>query len=208
MHFRNLLLQLERRKRNRFITGHKIRYLTKSSDFKDLRVAVENSANDLYGTDVKNAASVAFAAVGIGGSGGTGSDSQQDLKTNPGNDFIICTDEDYSALYLLDGNGNILKNPLSGTDIQSKPSIPIVDGKHVVFVRAVKFTIYIWIGLPGHPQNRIIGKALSGEVQLFQKMVQNNLVLKSEAEDRIHVYSYDISKWQEFELYNPSTARE
>ncbi|MBK7094082.1 MAG: M4 family metallopeptidase [Saprospiraceae bacterium] len=183
-----------------------IHYLTKSSDFKDLRVAIENSANDLYGTDTKNAASAAFAAVGIGGSGGTGSNNQQDLKTNPGSDYIICTDEDYSALYLLDGTGKILKNPLSGTDIQSKPSITD-DGKHVVFVGIDNKIHYIYLEWPsGTPAEQIIQESPVWRSAVISKDGSKIAALKTEQEKKIHVYSYDISQWEEFELYNPSTA--
>ncbi|MGE5355217.1 MAG: M4 family metallopeptidase [Deltaproteobacteria bacterium] len=184
-----------------------VHYLTKSSDFKDLRVAIENSAADLYGNDVKNAASTAFAAVGIGGSGGSGSSHQQDLKTNPGNDYVICTDEDYGALYLLDGNGTLLKNPLSNTDVLSKPSITD-DGKHVVFVGTDKKIHYIKMDWPsGNGTEEIISNQAIWRTAAISKDGSKIAALKDEVENKVHVWSYLLQKWQEFELYNPSTAQ-
>ena len=184
-----------------------IHYLTKSSDFKDLRVAIESSANELYGTATKDAASSAFAAVGIGPSGGTGSENQQDLKTNPGDDYIICADEDFSALYLLDGNGNIIKNPLTATDVESKPSITD-DGKHVVFVGTDKKIHYIYLEWPsGNPTEEIIQSSPIWRNAVISKDGSKIAALQSDQENKVHVYSYDLGQWQEFELYNPSTAQ-
>lgn len=186
-----------------------IHYLTKSSDFKDLRVAVENSANDLYGTDVKNAASAAFAAVGIGGSGGTGSDNQQDLKTNPGNDYIICVDKsEYGIkLYYVEDNGVTGPDILSNQHIMSKLSVTD-DGKHIIFVGYDNKIHYIYIDwINGNATEQIIQESPVWRSAVISKDGSKIAALKSEQENKIHVYSYDIAKWEEFELYNPSTAQ-
>ena len=185
-------------------------YLTKSSDFKDLRLAIENAASALYDNETKNAASEAFEAVGIGSSGGSGSTDLQDLQLNPGNDYVLCTNEDLNAIYLLDGNGNILKNPLTSTEIQSKPSVTD-DGNHIVFVGTDDKIHYIYcedwsklnfkeLFLEDNPQpiwrNAVISKDGS-------KLA----ALKSSLENIVHIYSFDLQKWQSFELKNPSTAQ-
>jgi Zn-dependent metalloprotease len=76
-------------------------YLVKSSQFIDMRNAVEKAATDLFGagsTEV-NAAKSAFDQVGIGGGGGD--DHQDDIDPNNGADFILATDESESDLYFV-----------------------------------------------------------------------------------------------------------
>jgi bacillolysin len=182
-------------------------YLTKSSDFKDLRVAVESAASALYDNDTKNAVSEAFEAVGIGSSGGSGSTDLQDLQLNPGSDYVLCTDEDFSAIYLLDGSGNILKNPLTQTDIQSKPSVTD-DGRHIIFVgtdEKIHYIYYNWA--QGTFTESIIESNPIWRNAVISKDGSKLAALKSTLENKIHIYSFDLEKWQSFELKNPSTAQ-
>ncbi len=182
-------------------------YLTKSSDFKDLRVAIENAASALYDNETKNAASEAFEAVGIGSSGGSGSTDLQDLQLNPGNDYVLCTDGDFSGLYLLDGNGNILKNPLTQTDIQSKPSVTD-DGKHIVFVGTDEKIHYIYYNWGQNTfSESIIESNPIWRNAVISKDGSKLAALKSSLENIVHIYSFDLQKWQSFELKNPSTAQ-
>ena len=121
-------------------------YLTRNSQFLDLRIAVARAAADLFGEDAERAANEAFAAVGIGpdpdqGGGGTtgggtptdGGDYENDLPANPGERFLLLTDSDLSALYLATEEGNIIENPYAEVAISSKPSITD-DGTLAVFV--------------------------------------------------------------------------
>ncbi|OAV42569.1 M4 family metallopeptidase [Lewinella sp. 4G2] len=118
-------------------------YLTRSSRFIDLRLAVARAALDLYGADAELAANTAFANVGIGGpvdtggGGGTtpeqGGDYENDLSVNPGDRFILLTDTDRSALYLADEGGNILANPLATVAPGSRPSVTD-DGTLALFI--------------------------------------------------------------------------
>ncbi|HNC37082.1 MAG TPA: M4 family metallopeptidase, partial [Saprospiraceae bacterium] len=88
--------------------GEKVYYyaltklLTRSSNFKDLRAAIEKSCTDLYNNtpDVLASAKTGFDRVGIGSSGGNGgSTGNRILKTNPGQEYIVCTDENQNGLY-------------------------------------------------------------------------------------------------------------
>ena len=112
-------------------------YLTRSSGFNELRNAVERSASDLYDSNVVNAASQAFSDVGIGSAPST--NFEQDITPNQGANLLLSStlisgSNDLDAIFVDDlDTGEIIFNPLSGTDHQSKPSITD-DGSRVVFV--------------------------------------------------------------------------
>lgn len=181
-------------------------YLTKSSKFVDLRVAIEQSANDLYGADVKNAASSAFTAVGIGESGGGDPPNQSDLSINPGNDYIVCTDENQNALYLFDGSAQLISNPLSNTPIQSKPSISD-NGTEIVFVGQDEKIHYININWQtGDVNEDIIQNQAIWRNVIISKDGEHLAALTSEIENKIHVYNFNLGKWKDFELKNPTSA--
>ncbi len=104
--------------------------LTANAQFIDLRLAIISSANTLYGATEANAAASAFDQVGI--LGGSGSSDPTDYTSNPGDDFVIATDADKSALYIYDGS-NVYG--LTNDPILSRPSITD-DGAFILYVAA------------------------------------------------------------------------
>jgi len=116
------------------------RYLTKSSQFIDARLAVVQAAQDLYGANVANRARAAFDAVEI--FDGNGTNNQTDVDINPGDDLILFTTENQNDLYIADGNGNLIFAPLTEQDPLSVPSITD-DGTEIVFVNQDHKLYYI-----------------------------------------------------------------
>lgn len=113
-------------------------YLTRSSQFLDLRAAVAQAAGDLYGQTEVNAAINAFNTVGIGsgGNGGTVDDNQDDLEVNPGQEFVLYTEGTNNNLYVRNAETlELFANPLTNNDPLSKPSITD-DGTLIVFVNS------------------------------------------------------------------------
>jgi Zn-dependent metalloprotease len=106
-------------------------YLTKSSKFIDLRIAVLQSAGDLYGNTEVDAAAAAFNTVEIGE--GEGGNYEEEVIENPGSDFLVFSDEQRSQLILTTSDGTVLANPLSSTAPISRPSVTD-DGTSIVFV--------------------------------------------------------------------------
>ena len=104
--------------------------LTANAQFIDLRLAIIQSANQLYGTSEANAAASAFDQVGIVGD--TGSGTPGDYESNPGQDFIVLTDAEKSALYYYD-NGSVYG--LTSDPILSRPSVTD-DGAFILYVAA------------------------------------------------------------------------
>lgn len=110
-------------------------YLTRSSRFLDLRAAVVQACLDLYSQADANAAITAFNTVGIGSgsTGGTPTDTQEDLTANPGESFVLYTDGSNNNLYIRTPEGESVANPLTTLDPLSKPTVTD-DGSAVVFV--------------------------------------------------------------------------
>ncbi|MCC6459855.1 MAG: M4 family metallopeptidase, partial [Saprospiraceae bacterium] len=110
-------------------------YLVKSSQFVDLRIAVEQAATDLYGNAVSNAASAAFAAVGIGDNGGQPSGNYLgQLSPNPGDDLILCVSNNNQNLDIALTDGTVLGS-IYTDGLRNRPSISD-DGSQVAFVNA------------------------------------------------------------------------
>jgi Zn-dependent metalloprotease len=180
-------------------------YLTASSEFVDFRKAAIRSAIDLYGEGqtaqiVRNA----FDEVGITDSSSGG--HEEDIDTNPGQDYIVLSDTDLSALYLADGAGNIITNPFSTTAPISKISFTD-NGQYGVFVGDDYKVHLITIDFNSGTYNQI--ELLDDPVYRNAAISKDGgllAVLAKELDNRIYVYSFDAAQWQEFTLYNYFTG--
>lgn len=108
-------------------------YLVKSSQFIDMRNAVERAATDLHGANSPEvtAARSAFDMVGIGA--GQGGDHQDDFEVNPGADFVLATDAAESDLYWVPPSNPSQFVKLNVPAPQSLPSFTD-DGTAAVYV--------------------------------------------------------------------------
>ena len=177
-------------------------YLTKSSQFKDLRVAVEKAATDIHGSGSSEVAAVntAFDAVGISSTGGGGS-YQDDLNINPGDHFLLTADQQYQNIYLFPlntGQGVVL----SSSGVRNKPSITD-DGSGIVFVAGDK-TIHalIWNGST-YEESVIQNEAIWRNVAV-SKDGSRIAALDDTQDNSIWVFDFGRAEWKEFELYNPT----
>ncbi|MFK8006458.1 MAG: M4 family metallopeptidase [Saprospiraceae bacterium] len=182
-------------------------YLVKSSQFVDLRNAVVQAANDLYGSTEVNAANAAFDAVGIGqGAGGT---YQNDVNLNDGDERILHSDAGLDNLYLADLAGTNLADPqLSLTNVTSKPSITD-DGKVIVFVddeNNLKFIDIDWV--TGDVLEDYLENNPTGEWRNIAISKDGNRIaaVRTTAENIIWVFDFNLGAWNDFELYNPTTS--
>jgi Zn-dependent metalloprotease len=185
-------------------------YLVKSSQFIDMRLAVEKAAADLHGATSAEVLSVrsAFDAVGIGA--GQGGNYEDDLEVNEGDDFIIATDEQESDLYWIPPSnpGQFVKLQVPAP--QSRPSFTD-DGTDCVYVDQSDNLILIhfdWsaglnynvFNLEDNPQGgwRNIVVSKDGEKIAFTT---------SELTNEIWVYDFTSNTSQNFILFNPTTAQ-
>lgn len=181
-------------------------YLTKSSQFTDLRIAVVQAAADLHGensTEV-NAAKAAFDAVGI--TEGAETPTTPELPANQGKDYILVynTDPaDPNSLYIVDPATNEFE-PISQTKLKSKPSVTD-DGTAVIFVAAdarLKF-----ISLEDFTEDYLNEDPIWHNVVVSKD--GNRLAAVSINQDS-RIYVADLSKEngdiKEFLLYNPTST--
>ncbi len=189
-------------------------YLTRSSQFKDLRNAVIKSANDLYSgnPNVATQAAISFDQVGIEGQGET--DYEQEVEVNPGDDLLLFADAELSNLYMINITQNeFLFNPLTMTDVYSKPSITD-DGENIVFVgedRKVHLIEINWSGTtPTMQESILIEDAIWDNIVIAKdaSRLAGTFMLvspESDAQNRsIWVYDFGQQAQQVFELYNPT----
>lgn len=108
-------------------------YLVKSSKFTDLRIAVLQASNDLYGATVAQAAASAFDVVGIVGNQPSGN-YQGQLNPNPGDEYVLCVSDNGLSLDLAVGTGQLLGS-IYNEGVQSRPSISD-NGGQIVFVNS------------------------------------------------------------------------
>ena len=181
------------------------KYLFKSAQFVDCRIAVEQAAGDLYGSAEVTAAQNAFSAVGIGAGSGTNSQTNSDM--NPGDDFILMTDDDYNNLYIYTPDGTPIANPLSSISPLSRPSVTD-DGSAVVYIaedntmRAINIDWQMSTVAPliiqSDPMWRNVAVSKDG---------RHLAALTTDNDNELWIYDYDLAEWKTFDLFNPTTGQ-
>ena len=180
-------------------------YLTSSSGFSGLRVALEESAKDLYGENSLEHRSVlgGLEEVGIV----VEQIEEEVTYTYEGSDFILFHDknsEDPATLYLTDPTGSEFYTEISQTEIYGKPSIS-ADGFFVCFIDK-KFNL---IGITIDDLENVYEYTLSetgdwNSVSISKD--KSKVALTTFSDKNIHVYDFNSQEWKLFELYTPTTA--
>lgn len=180
-------------------------YLTKSSQFIDLRLAVIQAAKDLYGdgSNEVTQAMNAFASVGIGE--GQGNTNDPTLPDNPGDEYVLVYNTDLgdaNTLYRSNLDYSLVE-PLTTTELISRPSVTD-DGSGAVFV-AGDNTLHAIITTPGEQPDEFVIQ----EENIWSNAViskdGNRLAAVTNYEDTsIYVYDFDSKTWAKFHLYNPT----
>ena len=181
-------------------------YLTRSSEFIDLRIAVVDASRTLYNEQVADAARAAFDAVGIIGE--SGGDYTEDLEPNPGLDFILAVDEDLSAVNLVDNQGETLTTtPIITSGVVSPLSVTD-DGTLIVYIdgnRRIRSIDIDWT----------TGDVLPGPISENNPIWHNVAISRDglklaattqERNDSIYVFDLLRGSFMIYELSNPTTA--
>lgn len=179
------------------------KYLVSTSNFADLRKAVEQSANDLYGDQVKNVASQAFQTVGITGSGTT---NVSDSEVNPGEDLIVFTTESQQNVYIAKASDGtiVINNPLSEKTLRSVPSVTD-NGEIIVFVdneKKISLVVINW-------ENQTAQEGYISEEQIWRNVVVSKdgkrlAAVTDQLEPAIFVYDFTTEQGKTFPLVNPT----
>jgi bacillolysin len=183
------------------------RYLTRTSRFIDLRLAVIQSATDLFGASSPEVAAArrAFDEVGIrdtNSGGNPPTPKPAPLPTNPGEDFLLV----FGA-----GNRAMLSTPLSPLNFRSlvstvcthKPSVTD-DGKYVVWVDQSDRLIRSMELAKGDPSTQFVSREPIWENVAISKDGKKLAAITVNQDKTIWVYSYEKQQWKSFTLYNPT----
>ncbi len=194
-------------------------YLTASSEFVDLRRALLNSANDLFGSVESQAVAAAFDAVGI--VEGIGNDDPDDdpdddvedqLPTISGDEFLLTVNTDdndrndfneVNSLYLIDLTAQQFQ-AISTSTVQRKPTVTD-DGGTAFFITEDE-TIQGIDLVPPYNEQTISEESLWSNLSISKD--GNRLAIISNQEQPeiwIADLTRDTDNFVRFELYNPTT---
>ncbi len=179
-------------------------YLTKSSRFVDLRNAVVQAADDLYGTAEVDAAKNAFSAVGIGE--GSGTTTQEDAGVNPGDDLIAFFNLAKDELNIVDEtvNTTFLGNPVVSGGLLSRISVTD-DGSEMVVIGQDRLMYYITVNWDSGDVNvSVLSSDPIWRNVVISKDGEHIAALFDDETPRIWVYNFASQNQREYELYNPT----
>ncbi|GAB3689327.1 hypothetical protein GCM10027592_05560 [Spirosoma flavus] len=178
------------------------KYLVRTSQFLDLRLAVVKAAGDLYGATGAevNAAKAAFDAVGITESTQTNPGKQPDVPVANGQDLILLTKTTDSRLYATTVGSQQLtvKSTLA---LKHRPSVTD-DGKFAYYVTSDKRIRAV--NLTGTASETVISNETIWSNVAISKDGTKLAALTDNQDASIYVYSYAKQKWTQFRLYNPT----
>ncbi|WP_143436587.1 M4 family metallopeptidase [Hymenobacter crusticola] len=181
-------------------------YLTRSSQFLDLRLGVIQAATDLYGassTEV-NAARAAFDAVGI--LNGTSQPTPgHNLPINPGQDYILSYDTDASTqgTWFISNTEASNFSRLSNTEAISKPSITD-QGNVAVFVDATHRIRALQ--LSNSPTESIVQNQPIWSNAVISKDGSKLAAVTMAKDTSIYVFNLKTNQMARYKLYLPTTA--
>ncbi|MDO9256390.1 MAG: M4 family metallopeptidase [Bacteroidales bacterium] len=196
--------QVTREKAEKVFFRALFNYLTRSSQFIDLRLTVIQAATDLYGSTSAEvtAAKNAFDQVGI--TDGTATNVENPIPVNPGSDYILLVNTyalDPYSLYVSNTIGTQF-TPISLTPVNSRPSV-MDDGSGAVFVTGDKTIQGINLTSP-YDEFPMQSQAIWGNVAI-SKEGEKIAAVTNAPDSTIWVYSFQKEKWAYFHLYNPGT---
>jgi len=177
-------------------------YLTPTSKFLDFRIAVIQSAKDLYGAADAQLVAGAFDKVGILEDTGS-SNKPAELPTNPGQQGLLLANLDMTDRYGIYKTTNYSSfTPVSTSRIINRPSITD-DGSLVVFInereviRALDLTKGDEVSVSSDAGYSGVAISRDGNRLAF---------VTSDEDGLIYVYDFVSGKMANFRLYNPTTG--
>lgn len=183
-------------------------YLTVSSQFIDLRLAVIQSAADLHGADSPEVQAVQNAYDTVGITDGAPTDTGNDIPTAQGDDFILSLDirdTDENTLYISDTQATEYF-PLTTTRVFRKPSVAD-DGSFAIFVTEDNTVNAVTLDRNNPEETVLSDQSIWAAVALSKDGTKLAAVLNDES-NIIFISDLVTGDFQEFELYNPTTSND
>lgn len=182
-------------------------YLTRSSQFIDLRIACIAAATDLYTASSNEAIQVglAFDAVGITEDSGTPVViARNDYDINPGSEYLLAYNTNKSVeekLFRMSGSNNF-QTPINNTIALSKPSITD-NGTAAYFINSNSQIVSL-LKVPGGTQEKVIEDEKIWNSLAVTKDGKRLALTTIYSDTSIYVYDFDTDKWATFILYSPT----
>jgi Zn-dependent metalloprotease/PKD repeat protein len=181
-------------------------YLTKTSQFIDLRIAVVQAATDLYdpGSQEVAKAEEVFDAVGIREEDPV--DDIPDYNTNPGEEFLMSydtDDADPATLYRSSVEGDDFRQ-FTNTEMKGKVSITD-NGSFAVFVDSDS-RIKFFSTDPDDPQEDFVFNEAFFDNVAVSKDGNRLAAISTEIDTAIYLYDFVGEQLYKFRLYNPTTS--
>lgn len=177
-------------------------YLTRSSQFIDLRLAVLRAAADLYGNTEVTAATTAFNTVGIVGN--TPSQKPTDLAQNPGTELILFSDKAQSDIIIRTPTGSLIADQLATSDVLSKPSVTD-NGETIVYVdgdKNIKALLIDW--QQGTVDEQTLSASPIWRNVVISKDGTKVAALTDDFDNLLYVFNLATGGSQVYELFNPT----
>ncbi len=182
-------------------------YLTRSSQFIDMRLAAIQAAGDLYGNTEINALRNAYDQVGIIGDQGT--PPPTDVEVNPGDDFLISTDVndgDPNTLYRSDTQGSN-NSFVALSQTKHKRPISITDNGQVgYFVGEDSHIRGIFTDPNLQPNETIVSDQPSWDNVAISKDGNRLAAISTSIDTSIYVFNLENGTGVKYVLYTPTTA--
>ena len=183
-------------------------YLTSKSQFIDLRIAVIQSAKDLYGDNSVEVveAGNAFDAVGVYDE--TTNSYAQDYVANPGQDYLVTYNTDLLNSYTLFNSSTSGTDSyiLSNTEMKGRVSVSD-DGSGAVFVSKDDNIKFISLD-PNDVKEDFLFEGYTFDNVALSKDGNRLAAISTEADTAIYVYDFVSKQWSSFKLYNPTTSND
>lgn len=182
-------------------------YLTTTSKFIDLRIAVTQAASDLYGSSSPETvkAGDAFTAVGIQEQQPV--EKTKDYTVNPGQEYLLSYDTDNSdpsTLFRSSVTGTDLL-PLSTTVMKGKVSVTD-DGTAAYFISSDSKLRGLSLN-PSSPDEFILSDSPDWDNVAVSKGGERIALISTQVDTAIYIYDFDLQKMVKFHLYNPTTSQ-
>ena len=181
-------------------------YLTRSSDFLDLRIGLEESAIDIYGS---NSAELISVKEGLDAVGILFEEVESASKIEvDGTDYILSYDTDPSnqtTFYISDPFAEEFV-AISETEIVTKPSISS-DGYFLIFITEENNLNAISLESENIYEYVFDDSGIWNSVAISKDKSKIALTTTDSDDKNIYIYDFINSKWKTFELYTPTTAQ-
>lgn len=180
------------------------KYLTRSSNFVDLRNAVLASAADIQGANGSAIAIIntAFDEVGIGSTGG--SEKPTDVSENTGEEYVVVVNNEDGNLYLANTAGQIISDALSDNPPLSRPSMTD-DGTVLIYVSQDNIMRYISFDWQqGQYGSDVLDDQVPWRNAVISKDGNRIAALTKDEDNFIYVYDFNLQQFPGFELTNPT----